>query len=43
MIAALDHLAPLMSLALVDVAILGSMLPGLVFTTVSSCCRHGGA
>jgi len=43
MIAALDRLAPLMSLARVDVAILGSMLPGLVFTTVSSCCRHGGA
>jgi hypothetical protein len=31
-----------MSLVRVDVAILGSMLPGLVFTTVSSCCRHGG-
>ena len=28
MIAALDRLAPLMSLARVDVAILGSMLPG---------------
>ena len=43
MIAALDRLAPLMSLARVDVAILGLRLPGLVFTTVSSCCRHGGA
>jgi hypothetical protein len=42
-VAAFDRLSPLVSLARVDVVILGAMLPGSAFTRALPCCRHGGA